>query len=91
MIGVVLVNAPTNQTGMVVLERAKFGTLAGRNFVMGWVPNDEPDSWVRGLPAAVSWDHVGYYLIFDSYDEYKKRVKVVTAPWWRRALRRVFA
>src|SRR6267142_5526182 len=86
LIGVVLAHSPVTQVGMVVLERAKLEMVSGRVFVTGFVPRDEPDSWVRGLPAAVAWEFVGYYLIFDSYEEYRRRVKVANPKWWRRLL-----
>src|SRR5690242_13374389 len=87
LIGLVLANAPPGQTGMVILEKAQFGTLAGRSFVIGSIPADDPDSWVRGLPAAVAWEYVGYYLIFNSYQEYRERRKIANPAWWRRVLK----
>jgi hypothetical protein len=88
LIGLVLAHAPVTQVGMVVLERARLETVSGRGFVTGFIPKDDPDSWVRGLPAGVAWEFVGYYLIFDSYDEYKKRLNESAPPWWRRLLGR---
>ena len=86
LIGLVLTNAPPSQVGMVILERARLETVAGRSFVTGTIPSDDPDSWVRGLPAAVAWDFVGYYLIFNSHQDYKARIKITRPPWWRRLM-----
>ena len=69
LIGVVLAHSPVNQMGMVVLERARLETVSDRAFITGFIPSDEPDSWVRGLPAGVAWEFVGYHLIFNSYHE----------------------
>jgi len=91
LIGLVLAYAPPNQSAMVILERAKLETVAGRIFVTGTIPSDDPDSWVRGLPAGVAWEFVGYYLVFDSLQEYKARVKMTRPPWWRRLLGRANA
>ena len=88
LIGVVLAHSPVNQMGMVVLERARLETVSDRAFITGFIPSDEPDSWVRGLPAGVAWEFVGYHLIFNSYQVYKRRLKVVQPPWWRRILGR---
>lgn len=89
LIGMVLANGSENQVGMIVLERARVEVVSGRTFVTGSIPKDNVDSWVRGLPASVAWEHVGYYLVFDSYDEYKARMKQGSRPWWRRLLDRI--
>ncbi len=91
IIGLTLAYAPPNQAGMVVLERARLETIAGRSFVTGTIPSEDPDSWVRGLSAAVAWEFVGYYLIFNSLQEYKARLKVTRPRWWRRILGRIHA
>lgn len=53
-----------------------FENQAGRIFLVGTIPNDvAPDEWMEGLSTAIAWDSVQDYVVFDSIDEYKKRVQ----------------
>jgi hypothetical protein len=78
ILGIVLANA-SEQTGLIVLEDAKLETQAGRDFVTGTIPDVASETWVHGLRSAVAWDAIGYYVVFDSKDQYKKRV-AMTKP-----------
>jgi hypothetical protein len=91
VIGLVLAYAPISQVGMVTLERARFEVISDRVFVTGYIPQDDPDSWVKGLPSAVAWEFVGYYVLFNSLEEYLRRAAVARPPWWRRILGRANA
>jgi hypothetical protein len=88
IIGLVLAH---QQLGMIVLERAKIETVSGRVFITGHIPKQESDNWVRGLPAALAWEFVGYYVLFSSVEEYMERVRAAEPSWWRRILSRTNA
>jgi hypothetical protein len=84
VLGVVPAQMPSGQGApMILLERVKLETVAGRLFVTGYVPADDPGNWTRGLPTGVAWDLVGYYVVFGSLEEYRKRYKE-GGSWWRR-------
>src|SRR5262245_17509587 len=88
LIGLVPSRMPSG--AMIVLEGAKLETVAGRLFVTGQVPTNDPGNWVRGVPGAVAWDLVGYYVVFKSFEDYRKRYGEDSSAW-DRFWRRVFA
>jgi hypothetical protein len=54
----------------------KFEIQGGRLFLVGMVPPESSqDNWMEGLPSAISWDSVQDYVIFDSVEDYLKRLK----------------
>src|SRR5262245_60939008 len=62
------------ETAMIPLQNARVETIGGRIFITGTIAG--ADSWIHGLPAAIAWDSVGYYVVFASELEYESRVKV---------------
>src|SRR5215470_11645866 len=62
------------EAAMIPLQNAKVETIGGRIFITGTIAG--ADSWVHGLPAAIAWDSVGYYVVFASEEDYESRVKV---------------
>jgi hypothetical protein len=84
ILGIVLANAPPESTGLMVLEDTRLETQAGREFVTGTIPDVASETWVHGLRSAVAWDAIGYYVVFDSKDEYRKRVAMTKRRFWRR-------
>jgi len=44
-----------------------------RLFLIGTIPKGATNSnWTKGQKGAVAWDRVYEYIVFDSFDEYKK-------------------
>ena len=87
-VGIVLANAPLAQWGFLVLENVNFVNQGGREFITGIISTLQSEDWVAGLPAAVAWEAVGYYIVFSSHDEYQSRVARAKRPWWRRLFAR---
>src|SRR5258708_27612607 len=56
-----------------LLTDPAFAMLAGRLFVTGTPP--ALGYWTDGLSAAVAWDSVDSYFIFDSAEDYQARMK----------------
>jgi hypothetical protein len=59
--------------GKQLLTDPTFAMLAGRLFVTGKVP--ALGSWPDGLSAAVAWDSVDTYYVFDSAEDCQERWK----------------
>jgi hypothetical protein len=56
---------------------AHFEMLAGRLFLVGIVPaGGSTGDWVAGLRCTFAWDNVQDYIIFDSAEDYAKRIKM---------------
>jgi hypothetical protein len=83
IVALYVANAPPSISAGAVLEHASFKRLDGRLFVVGRAPAFVGSNWVSNLEAAVAWDSVVHYLIFQSREDYLSRMKVAT-PWWRR-------
>jgi hypothetical protein len=57
------------------MESPQFETQAGKWFVVGTVPRGgSTKDWSEGVVCAVAWDQVSDYLVFDSADDYAKRL-----------------
>lgn len=67
-------NAPRGCEDGVVLEYPSFEKREGRTFLTGRIPEVEGQEWVSNLQSAVAWESVIHYLIFNSIEDYKKRV-----------------
>jgi len=53
-----------------------FETLGGRLFLIGEIPKGASrHDWMEGLEGAVAWDRVEEFVVFDSFDDYIKRLK----------------
>lgn len=60
-----------------LVGNARFEMLAGRLFLVGVVPSGgSTEDWVAGLKCAFAWDKVQDYIIFDSAEDYAKRIKI---------------
>jgi hypothetical protein len=58
-----------------IIEDPRLERQAGRLFLMGRVPHGvNPGDWNGGLTSAIAWDAVAEYTVFDSIDEYRKRI-----------------
>lgn len=59
------------------LVAPKFEWQAGRLFLIGVVPNCSTKSdWTAGCTAAVAWDRVQEYVVFDSEDAFLKAAAI---------------
>ncbi|HEY2586788.1 MAG TPA: hypothetical protein VGI81_13675 [Tepidisphaeraceae bacterium] len=54
-----------------VLENVRFEMQGGRLFLLGRYP--KTFEWLANVAAAVAWDEVVEYLLFDSLDDYEQR------------------
>ena len=59
------------------LEHPSWAMQGGRLFLVGTVPcGGSTRDWCAGVVTAVAWDQVTDYLVFDSADHYRERLKV---------------
>lgn len=59
------------------IDRPRWVMQAGRLFLVGTVPRGGSSrDWCEGIVSAVAWDQVTDYLVFDSADHYRKRLKI---------------
>jgi hypothetical protein len=58
----------------IVLEYVEPRLLGGRMFYVGRHPEKSASRWVAKLQGAVAWEAVVHYLVFDSREEYERRV-----------------
>lgn len=56
------------------LANPRWETQGGRLFLVGTIPRGGSDrNWCEGLIAAVAWDLVSDYRVFDSEEDYLSR------------------
>lgn len=81
-------SAPRAIQDGIVMEYVSFKRYGDRLFLEGRVPSIEHESldWVSNLQAAVSWDDVTHYLIFNSHEEYLNRIGKARPPLLQRFL-----
>ena len=54
-----------------------FEIQAGRLFLVGTIPKGgSTGDWVAGLSCAVAWETVQEYIVFESAEDYAKRVAI---------------
>ncbi len=72
----------------IVLESPSFTKHGGRLFVVGRVPqlHDDRAGWAVNLEGGIAWESVNHYLVFDSCEEYIRRIRKVKSPLLRRLL-----
>lgn len=59
------------------VESPHFEMQAGRLFLVGTVPpGGSTRDWSKGVESAVAWDQVTDYLVFDSVEDYQKRLRI---------------
>jgi len=57
----------------------KFVTEGGRLFVRGTIPhNTTPNDWSGGAATGIAWEHVVEYTVFDSVEDYLRRIAPFT-------------
>lgn len=60
------------------IEHPRWETQGGRLFLVGTVPRGgSTRDWCEGIVTAVAWDQVSDYLVFDSADHFRERLKNV--------------
>ncbi len=63
------------------IESPRFEMQAGRLFLVGTVPRGGSSrDWSEGVGSAVVWDQVTDYLVFDSVEHYRERLKIYERP-----------
>ena len=59
------------------VDRPHWEMQGGRLFLVGTVPcSGSTRDWCEGVKSAVAWDQVTDYLVFDSVDHYRERLRV---------------
>jgi len=59
------------------VNRPKWEMQGDRLFLVGTVPRGgSTGDWCEGIVSAVAWDQVTDYLVFDSVDHYRARLKI---------------
>lgn len=54
-----------------------FEMQGNRLFLIGEIPKGATDSnWTKGKTFALAWERVDHYIIFDSLEDYQKRIKI---------------
>ena len=86
VIVVYVANAPHGIQDGIVLEFASIEKYAGRLFIVGRVPSVDGSSgdWSANLQGGVAWDSVAHYLIFDSREDYMRRMRKHNKPLLQR-------
>lgn len=70
---VVVLSFPTTD-GSRSLAYPRWERQGGRLFLIGAVPvGGSRNDWLKSGVAAVAWDMVSDYLVFDSLEDYQKR------------------
>jgi hypothetical protein len=56
-----------------ILQDIAFDMQGGRLFVVGRIPEDYDMHvpWAKGKPAAIAWDCVDYYIVFESVEQFR--------------------
>lgn len=57
-----------------ILQDVSFDIQGGRLFVVGRIPEDYDKyvTWAKGKPAAIAWDCVDYYILFESVEQFRE-------------------
>ena len=59
------------------VECPQWEMQGGRLFLVGTVPRGgSTRDWCEGVVSAVAWDQVTDYLVFDSVDHYRERLRI---------------
>jgi hypothetical protein len=81
-------SAPSALDGGILMRHVEFQRIDGRLFAIGRVPEAEGVDWVANLKASVVWESVTHFLVFDSIQEYERRVRRWRPSLWRRVFAR---
>ena len=79
-------NAPRAIQDGVLMEFISYKAYEGRLFLTGRIPtlDENGTDWVSNLQAAISWDEVVHYIVFDSREDYLSRTSGAKLPFLRR-------
>jgi hypothetical protein len=78
---VVSVVCKNEDTGQLIYSPV-FEEQGERLFLVGTVPNESSDNnWMEGLTTAIAWDTVQDYVIFESMEDFIKRLKSSKRRW----------
>jgi len=67
----------SGKTNTYAIERPKWLMRGNRLFLVGRVPHrSSGGDWLGGAVIAVAWDQVAAYYVFDSVENYRKRLKM---------------
>jgi hypothetical protein len=59
----------------LAVESPQFQKQGGRLFVVGTIPRGATTSdWALGVQCAVAWSAVTDYMVFDSVEDYRRRL-----------------
>jgi hypothetical protein len=66
-----------NRENDVALQDARIEMHHGRFFLVGLVPDGgSANDWLAGLTTYVSWDQIEEFVVFDSLEEYHRRLSL---------------
>ena len=79
-------NAPRAIQDGILLEFASFTEYGGKLFVTGRIPSTDSKGleWVSNLQAAIAWDDVTHFMVFDSREDYINRMGKAKIPFFQR-------
>ena len=64
-----------------IIEEVRFEKQAGRLFLVGRVPRGvNPADWNAGLETCIAWDAIGEYTVFESVEDFQRRVGRIPSP-----------
>ena len=65
----------------------EFRRIGDRLFVVGRMPEKVGVEWVWNLRSGIAWDAVAHYLVFDSREEYERRIANAQPGFLKRLVR----
>jgi hypothetical protein len=68
----------------IVMEYVSFVTHNNKLFVKGRLSKVFGGEWVSNLQSGIAWDSVAHYIVFDSQEDYIKRVGEARVPLLQR-------
>jgi hypothetical protein len=67
----------SEKTNTYAIDRPTWLMRGDRLFLVGRVPHGSSrGDWLKGTVSAVAWDQVAAYFVFDSAENYRKRLKI---------------
>ena len=81
-------NAPGSIQDGILLEFISFQDFGGRLFVNGRIPltDSKGIEWESNLKAAIAWEDVTHFVVFDSRDDYIDRMSKSKVSFFQRLL-----
>ena len=85
---VISVVCENEETGQLIFS-PKFESQGGRLFIVGTVPRESSrDNWIEGLTTAIAWDTVQDYVVFESMEDFIKRLSSRKRRWPAKTINR---